>query len=156
MEPDAVKEHLLIAFRYAHDEEDWVTPLSEALDGVTLEEALWRPVPVAKCIWEIVLHMAVWTDNIVERIRRGEYCRPAEGAWPPLPPQQDAEAWENARLRLQTALSDLRAFIEASPLDVLNGPPYGLGDLLCRLIHNAYHIGQITKLRDCWAARGGV
>ena len=152
MQPEVVKEHILIAFQYAHYEEDWVTPLSEALDGVTVQEALWRPVPDAKCIWEIVLHMAVWTDNIIERIQTGKHTRPSEGAWPPLPPQPDGEAWEGAKLRLERALSDLHAFMEANPLDVLMGGPYGLGDLLCRLIHNAYHIGQITKLRDCWAA----
>jgi hypothetical protein len=33
------------------------------------------------------------------------------------------------------------------------GGPYGLADLLCRFIHNGYHIGQITKMRECQAAQ---
>ena len=40
------------------------------------------------------------------------------------------------------------------PIAELDGPPYGLGDLLCRFIHVAYHIGQITKLREVRAAGG--
>ena len=44
--------------------------------------------------------------------------------------------------------------LETNSLDALAGSPYGLGDLFCRFIHNAYHIGQITKLREWRAAQG--
>ena len=43
----------------------------------------------------------------------------------------------------------LRALLETTPISKLEEAPYGLGDLFCRFIHNAYHIGQITKLREC-------
>ena len=51
------------------------------------------------------------------------------------------------------ALAALQAYIETNTLDALAGSPYGLGDLLCRFIHNAYHIGQITKMRELRAAQ---
>lgn len=127
-------------------------PLADALAGVTAPEALWKPGPEGKGIWEIVLHMAVWTENIVQRMESGDPVRPMEGAWPPLPAVPDEAAWETDRRRLGDALSLLRARIEGNPPDALMDGPYGLADLLCRLIHNAYHIGQITKLRECRAA----
>jgi hypothetical protein len=74
----------------------------------------------------------------------------------PPPAVLDEAAWEKAQRRLWDALAALYAYIEASPLDSLSGSPYGLGDLFCRFIHNAYHIGQITKMRELRAARDAI
>ena len=153
MDGEAVKRDVLTAFDYSYLHEDWVYPLADALAGVTAQEAAWRPAPDGKGIWDIVLHMAVWTENIIERMRSGERVSPAEGAWPPPPAVLDEAAWEEAQRRLWDALAALSAYIEASPLDALAGSPWGLGDLFCRFIHNAYHIGQITKMRERRAAQ---
>ena len=153
MDEQAYKRDVLIALEYSYVHEDWVNPLADALAGVTAEEAAWRPGPERKGIWDIVLHMAVWTENIVERMRSGENARPAEGAWTPPPAVPDEVAWEDAQRRLWDALAALHAYIEARPPASLWGSPYGLADLLCRFIHNAYHIGQITKMRELRAAQ---
>jgi hypothetical protein len=170
MDEQAVQRDVLIAFEYSYKHDDWVNPLADALAGVTAAEAAWRPGPDLKGIWNIVLHMAVWTENIVERMRSGERVRPAEGAWPPPPADHpsgpgtraagdaaggypDEAAWEAAQRRLWDALAALQAYIETNTLDALAGSPYGLGDLFCRFIHNAYHIGQITKMRELRAAQ---
>src|SRR6266852_3329081 len=169
MDEQAVQRDVFIAFEYSYKHDDWVYPLADALAGVTAAEAVWRPGPSVKGIWDIVLHMAVWTENIVERMRSGEDAHPAEGAWPPPPPDHpsgpgthavgdaaggypDEAAWEAAQRRLWDALAALHASIETNSLDALAGSPYGLGDLFCRFIHNAYHIGQITKMRELRAA----
>ena len=148
MDEQAVQRDVLIAFDYSYKHDDWVYPLADALAGVTAAEAAWRPGPAVKGIWDIVLHMAVWTENIVERMRSGENSRPAEGHWPPPPAVPDEAAWEEAQRRLWDALAALHAYLETNTLDALAGSPYGLADLLCRFIHNAYHIGQITKMRE--------
>lgn len=155
-----VRRDILLAFDYSYLHDDWVEPLADALDTVTLEEALWTPGPDTKSIWEIILHMTVWTENIVERMaqrERGESPgRPVEGAWPPLPRMRDNAAWEAGQKRLWESLSDLRVRIEEMPLPALldlGDVGYSiLSDMLCRFTHNAYHIGQITKLRECRAA----
>jgi hypothetical protein len=148
LDGDALKKEVLVAFDYSYLHEDWVYPLADALAGVTAEDAAWRPGTDVKGIWDIVLHMAVWTENIVLRKRSGDPVRPEEGAWPPLPPVPDEAAWEAAQSRLWDALAALRAQIEGDPPAALRNGPYGLPDLLCRFIHNAYHIGQITKMRE--------
>ena len=162
----ALQRDVLVAFQYAHNEDDWVFPLADALAGVTAQEAAWRPAapPDARCIWEIVLHMTAWTDNIVQRMaqrmRSEPPGRPPEGDWPPLPVVLDDAAWEDAQRRLWDALAALRAHIEVTPpaalLDCGNVGYSQLADLLCRLTHNAYHIGQITTLREWWAVRGAT
>lgn len=150
MDGESVKNSVISALEYSYLHDEWVNPLSEALQGVTAEEAAWRP-PDAMGIWDIVLHMAVWTENIVERMRTGQKARPDEGAWPSLPAVRHEAAWERDKRRLWTALDALRAYLLSLPPEGLMAGPWGLADLLCRFIHNAYHIGQITKLRECRA-----
>ena|ERR1041385_297268 len=147
MDEQAFKHEVLTAFEYSYKHDDWVNPLDEALAGVTAEEAAWRPGPKGKGIWDIVLHLAVWNENIVERMKTGEASRPAEGAWPEPSPTRNEAAWQAAQQRLWDSLAALHAYIETNPLDSLKGH-YGLGDLFCRFIHNGYHIGQITKMRE--------
>lgn len=154
MDEQTMRREVLVAYEYSYEHDDWLHPLSEALAGVTAAEALWRPGPSLKGIWDIVLHMAVWTENIVERMRSGQRARPAEGAWPPPPDVADEAAWQAAQRRLWDALAALRVYMEGNSLDALAAGPYGLADLFCRFIHNAYHIGQITKLREIREAQG--
>src|SRR2546428_9963808 len=113
MDEQAVRRDVLIAFEYSYKHNDWVYPLADALAGVTAAEAAWRPGPNLRGIWEIVLHMAVWTENIAERMRSGEDAHPAEGAWPPPPAVLDEAAWEEAQRRLLGALAALHASIQA-------------------------------------------
>ncbi len=142
-------------------------PLKEALKGVTAQEAAWKADPQdphQRSIWQIVLHMTAWTENIVQRMaqrQRGDRpVGPPEGHWPALPAVLDEVAWEEAERRLWESLAALRAHIETTSLDAMldygNAGYSHLADLLCRLIHNAYHIGQITKLRDWHAAQSAM
>lgn len=148
-----MKQQILVAFEYAHAHDSWVTPVAEALEGLTADEALDRPNGATRSIWEIVLHVAVWNENIIERIESGRPARPAEGAWPPLPPSRQDRDWLEAKSRLRRSLNDLKAFIEASSLEELDRGPYGIADLLCRFTHIAYHLGQITKMREAIAEK---
>jgi hypothetical protein len=152
MDEEAMRRDVQVAFEYSYAHDDWVYPLADALAGVTAAEAAWRPGPGVKGIWDIVLHMTVWTENIVVRMRERRDVHPPEGPWPPPAEPNEAE-WEAAQQRLWDALEALRAYIEANSLEALTVPPYGLGDLFCRFIHNAYHIGQITKMREMMPQR---
>jgi len=152
---ESVREDVLIAIEYSHDQDDWVTPLTEALDGVSVEDAAWKPVIASdqvKTIWEIVLHMAVWTENMVVRMHGDPRAHPVEGAWPSMPKDRSDEAWEASKARLMDAVESLRREVKSADMSALAAPIEGGGnrleDILCRTIHNAYHIGQITKLKQ--------
>lgn len=148
MNEEDLRKLLLIGLEYSYLHDDWVEPLEDALAGITADQARWRPAD-GMGIWDIVLHLAVWHENIVERVCSGETVGPAEGAWPPVPDVADEDAWTNAKGRLRRSLDSVRAMIETTPVSRLLAAPYGPGDLLCRFIHNGYHIGQIVKLREC-------
>lgn len=43
MTEENLRQVLLTSFEYSYEHDDWVKPLSEAMSGITLEQALWRP-----------------------------------------------------------------------------------------------------------------
>lgn len=150
MDDEALRKEIGVAFEYSYLHEDWVNPLSEALAGVTPAQALWTPKPgEVEPIWRIVLHVALWNENIVERIRTGEATFPPDRKpWPDLPEERTEEAWEQAKKRLWDSLALVKTTIETAPMEKILGMHYGLGDLFCRFNHIAYHVGQITELKE--------
>ncbi len=148
MTDDQIKHELAIGFEYCYQHDDWVEPVEQALAGLTAEQALWRPNPEVKGIWDMVLHLAAWNENIVERTETGQKAHPAEGAWPPPPETPSEEAWAAAKQRLMKSYESVQQLIANSPLDKLQSAPYGIGDLLCRFTHSGYHLGQISKIRE--------
>lgn len=145
---EKLRQDLVTAFEYCYLHDDWVYPLQEAVEGVTVEQALWKATPDGKCIWDIVLHMAVWNENIVERVETGENVRPQEGAWPELPTSPNEDCWHLAQKRLWKSLGAVQHMLEKVAWEKVESSPYGLPDILCRCIHNAYHLGQIEKIRQ--------
>jgi hypothetical protein len=149
MTEQEIRDLLLINFEYSHQHDDWVYPLADALDGITAEQAAWKPGPGLMGIWDIVLHVAAWNENIIERIETGQKARPSEGAWPPKPDSLTEANWEAAKTRLWASIAALRKLIETVPFEKVHSSPYGFGDLVCRFSHMAYHGGQIVKIREC-------
>lgn len=148
IDEESLRKQLIIGFEYSYLHEDWVNSLSEALEGVNAADAYERPGHHQMGIWDMVLHMSVWNENIVQRIETGEAVGPSEGHWPLRPGEPSDEAWEAAKKRLWDSLDSVRTMLEMTPYSVIEASPWGLGDLLCRFSHNAYHLGQITKLRE--------
>lgn len=139
-----IKREIAVAFEYAYRHEDWVEPLQSALAELDAERAARRFGPEDRSVGDIVLHLALWNENIVARIQRGDRSHPEE-SWPA--PAEGEVAWEAAQERLRASYAAVIATIEATPLDRLAGG-YGLADLLCRLVHCGYHLGQIVKMRE--------
>lgn len=150
MEEQDVRRLLVTTLEYAYLYDDWVFPLGEALEGLTPVQAAWRPSPDAKGIWDIVLHVAVWNENIVERIESGEGVRPQEGAWPELPEVRTEEDWQIATNRLWKSIYKLKEVLTSAPFELIENSPWGFPDLMCRIIHVAYHVGQIAKIREIY------
>lgn len=66
-----VRDMLLAGFEYSWRYDDRVTPLEEALAGVTAGHAAWTPPGGQKGIWDIVLHLAVWNERRSANARAG-------------------------------------------------------------------------------------
>lgn len=136
----------------------WYGPSVRAvLADVTAGEARSRPLPAAHSIWELVLHMTGWKDEVRQRLAGVPAGNPAAGDWPAVP---DGEVhWSTAVAALEATHDKLLAALRAVADEVLEGPVVdqrdpALGTGLTQwqtlrgiLQHDVYHLGQISLLK---------
>lgn len=150
---DPIVTVLINACRHVSDTSGWITSVRESLEGMNAAESIWKPGPEERSVWEIVLHMTAWTDWAAHFLR-GQDIPVTD--WPPVG-ETGSGSWERVRADLFRALADYEAAISAQVPEALIRPltpevtqTVGLAGFLSILIHNAYHAGQITKLRERW------
>jgi uncharacterized damage-inducible protein DinB len=127
---------------------------------VTAEEAAAHPVAGAHSVWEIVLHMTAWQNEVRHRLAGKEPDLPEEGDWPE-PGEISAAAWRRDQKRLGESLDELLRALAGcteAELELTGGsisdrdPALGTGVTRRAMInglvqHNAYHSGQLALLR---------
>jgi uncharacterized damage-inducible protein DinB len=151
---------------YADD--PWHGPSTVALlAGLTAEEAAAHPVAGGHSIWELVLHMTAWQNEVRERLAGKAATFPSEGDWR-QPGEISGTAWAAAQKgmgdSLAALLQDLASLMEGDLEETVGSlssrdPAVAIkvtrGVVLSGLLqHNAYHSGQIALLRK--ALRAGA
>jgi uncharacterized damage-inducible protein DinB len=127
------------------------------LQGVTAAQAAARTVPHVHTVWQLVLHMTAWKNEVRRRLAGAPAAMPEEGDWPevgaPTP-----ERWREALQRLDTAHAALVSAVQELPDSALFEPTTDTRDpatgsgvskyvLLHGVVqHDAYHAGQLALL----------
>ena len=150
---------ILDQLRRSFERESWHgSAVLELLDGVTAEQAAYRPAPDVHSIEELVLHMATWKRVVASRIRGRVFDPTTEQDWPPTGPA-DATRFAAAVAGLEEAHRELVKAASAIEDSALGEP--GTSKSSSRYIllhgvvqHDLYHAGQIAVLRKL-AAGGG-
>lgn len=130
----------------------WYGPSwKEALEGVTRDDAMQRPIPAGHTIAEIVLHATTWHD-VVRRRLEGEMPDVSDAEDWPAATIADERAWSALVTRLLATGSALRDAVERFPAERLTEKRPGLEDtwsdlILGELEHVLYHLGQVGILR---------
>lgn len=154
------RDRLLDALQRTHDGQPWHGPSrAEVLRGVTAREASYRAAPDAHTIWELVLHMRSWTEEVLARAQGAVPDEPVNGDWPPMPDPVGESAWQDALRSLDAAHEALRRHV-ASMDDAARarrvadrpGEPPESGITQRAMIrslaeHDVYHTGQIAILK---------
>lgn len=134
------------------------SPLSQILDGVTHTQAAARPIAGGHTIWELVLHIAAWKNEVRHRLAGRPAGDPLEGDWPPVG-ETSEEEWRQARERLELAhrllVSAVRELPESKLFEATHDHrdrALGIGVTYYELLHGAvqhdvYHAGQIALLK---------
>ena len=146
-------QRIVDQLRRAFAGEAWHGPsLQELLADVEAEGAAARPVAGAHTIAEIVAHVTTWTD-VVRRRLEGEriVTLPPERDWP-QPEGEGAEAWPQARRRLDEAQRALAEATSRLADEALAAIVPGKDDSVYVMLHGAvqhalYHAGQIALLK---------
>lgn len=140
-----------------------------ALRGVTAAEAVWRPTPRRKSIWELTLHVAYWKYTVSRHLERGHAARfpRAPANFPAQPEPSDEAAWARDVALLRDEHERLVAAVRALPERSLGRMPPGAhpgasrrwtyGELVLGIAaHDAYHTGQIQLLKRLWQERAAL
>lgn len=139
--------------RHAYDHPTWHgANLREALEGVSLKEALWRPAPERHNIWELVLHCAYWKHVTIRQLGgfdddEGFPRSPKD--FPALPEAMQA-AWETDLSLLETThqrlLTKVGAFVQARLSEPATDKRTVSEIIFGVAYHDIYHAGQIRLL----------
>lgn len=142
-----------------HQGDPWHgSPLRDLLRGVTCEVAAAHPIRNVHSVWEIVLHMTAWKNEVRRRLSGAPAGTPQEGDWPDVP-APTPEAWTAALDGLEHAHRSLVDAIRQLPEDRLYQPTNDPRDretgagvthyvLLHGIVqHDVYHAGQIAIVR---------
>ncbi|GAC1413965.1 MAG: hypothetical protein NVSMB53_11850 [Gemmatimonadaceae bacterium] len=152
---DALREDL----RKVYDGEPWHgSSITDVLKGIDADTATLRSIPLGHTIWEIVLHMTSWTNEVASRVSGAAPKPPAED-WPAPKSSKGEAGWRSALENLAAAQKELERTVDRLKPDDLvrwidgqRDPPLGTGLTVGTLIrgllqHHTYHEGQIALLK---------
>ena len=134
------------------------SPLSSILEGVGHAQAAAKPIKAAHSIWELVLHIAAWKNEVRRRLSGAPAAEPLGGDWPAVG-ELSAAAWQQARDHLELSHRLLVSAVRALPETKLFEPTnddrdraMGTGVTYYELLHgivqhDVYHAGQIAILK---------
>lgn len=135
------RKELLELWNHQMQEGNWIPSWSDSLNGLTVEEALWKPEQDYHCIWQEVIHVNYWRSVTVTRL--GGSDGPTEEEVNrlefTLPEPADEAAWAHT-------LAEFRSLHEALA-DAIIDETHDIARLTYHLIHDAYHLGRVTQLR---------
>jgi uncharacterized damage-inducible protein DinB len=142
-----------------HEGDPWHgSPLRTLLAGMRAEVAAAHPIRRVHSVWEIVLHMTSWKNEVRRRLSGAPAGEPEEGDWPEVPAPTE-EAWTAAVARLEDAhkalVTAIQQLPEAKLFEPTNDPrnrETGSGVSYYVLLHgivqhDVYHSGQIALVR---------
>ena len=134
------------------------TPLRQMLADVDHTQASARPFKGGHTIWELVLHITAWKNEVRRRVGGAPAGQPAEGDWP-VPPKPSAAAWRDALDALEQAhralIDEITRLPEATLFTPTNDPrerETGQGVTHYVLLHgiaqhDVYHSGQVALVK---------
>lgn len=154
----SVKGLVLDHLKYTFEKESWQPPLSKAVEGLTAEQAGWKPAPERHSIWQIVRHVTHWKRSVLEALegRPLSYEELEETDWPEA--SGDEAAWQADLRALGDVTQQIRRRTEAMDEAAFSAKrvwyegktdwAQAVGIRLIRMAtHDIYHSGQIRYLR---------
>ncbi len=129
------------------------------LAGVSAAVAAGHPIAGAHSIWELVLHMTGWKQEVRSRLEGGLAGEPVPGDWPAQPQQPTESAWREAVAGMTAAHVALVGSVRGASPGALDAAvrdersrPLGTGLTQWQTLHgiiqhDVYHLGQISLLR---------
>ncbi|MBP0726952.1 DinB family protein [Bacillus sp. RG28] len=143
------KDLLLYVLDSTFDKESWYAPLKNAIEGITAEQANWRPAGEAtKTIWENVNHLIYYKERLVANMDGCNWTHNLDGdeTFHLTEQSNEEKEWKKVVERVENAHHNLRQILSHISIEELNENSLE-GKLMDILLHDAYHTGQIIQIR---------
>lgn len=131
------------------DKESWYAPFKHAIEGISAEQANWRPTGEAtKTIWENVNHLIYYKERLAAKMDGREWTYNLDGDETfDFTKQSNVEKdWKEVVDRAENAHHSLRQILSKTSVEELDQDSLE-GKLLDIMLHDAYHTGQIIQIR---------
>lgn len=150
----SLKELVVHDFLHTLNQEDWYAPLIDALNGVTFENAVWKPDGgKVNSIAEIVSHILYFEERLLCRLTESmeQFQQAAENDETfQLSLDWTEEAWSSLLKKVKNTNLELAAIFENMTEEELlkKFKEMTVAEMVSGVTrHNAHHIGQIVMLR---------
>ena len=160
------KEELIDQFSTCYDQNGWFVAVRNAIDGVNVEQAAWKPSDNVNCIWEMLSHITYYNNAYLQRFRGVDFEYDVESNDETFSVgEYDEDAWQADIERFDTVMTEWLAALELTDKSKLaelvpNKEDTTWAELVGLIsTHNAYHAGQILllrKLHGTWDPQHGV
>ncbi len=151
----SIKSVLLQQLKSTHKVQDWFVPASNAITGLTADQANWKDSSENHSIAQLTTHLIFWNKQLLDQfsgIKPPPFSGDNKETFAPVTP----EDWKATTLTLDSVLSAWEAAIERSEEQKLQKWYSTIANMS---IHNAYHTGQIMyirKMKGWWDDSKGV
>lgn len=153
--PMTLRGVLLEQLKTTHNVEDWFVPANIAVQGLTAEQANWKPNPNTHSIGELTYHILFWDKQSLARFK-GETPDKFGGNNDETFTNFDSKKWDATVRELDEVMTEWEKAVEAADDKKLAESASTIAHVGT---HNAYHIGQIVLLRKeqgSWDPAKGV
>jgi uncharacterized damage-inducible protein DinB len=154
--PTDLRGILLESLRTTHNQEDWFVPASVAVDGLTADQARWKPAGKdGHSVGQLAYHIWYWNTRELNDFK-GVKNAPFDGNNNETFDDFNAAQWNDLVGKLNQIMADWETAVEQCDEATLEKNASLIEHVAT---HNAYHIGQILyvrKLEGAWNPAKGV
>lgn len=137
-----------------YDKESWYVPFKDAIEGLTAQQASWKPRGEAtKSVWENVNHLIYYKERLAANMEGREWKNPLDGGQTFFLTEQsgDESEWRKVVERAEIAQRSLREVVSKTSAEKFDEDSLE-EKLLDIMLHDAYHTGQIMLIRKMQGA----
>ncbi len=161
-----IKKTLLDQFDRSYNVNGWFVAVRNAVEGLTVEQAAWKPEDSVNCIWESLSHITYYNNAYLQRFKGIDYQYDVSSNNETFSVGEYEESeWQADVARFDAVMSEWRDLLEWTDESKFSQPisaeiKSNWADLIATVnAHNAYHGGQILllrKLQGSWNPEKGV
>jgi len=144
---DPVQSYINDLELFIEGENFWQASLLKQLEGLSVEQALFKPAEDRHCIWEVVRHINYWKHWAITYVTTGEKLNAKLENWKALPDIKNEQSWKDDVEKLKSLHEECKKFSANTGDELFTSEDEKLVFFRQLLYHDCYHTGQIGLLR---------